>query len=458
MKRFFIKLKKLQEQYVFVPTDKSANNISIVCKKFYLSCIQDELENTFKAVDKNADDIISDHKSKLKEFNVLNDDSCNELSSFYATCKQHKSPVKFRYITSTTKAASKPLARVMKACFKAIQTEVIRSCKFDDYIRKDNVNTCWIINNNLNVRKAIFKNNRSIIKANSVCSYDFDTLYTNLPHNSLKFVISKVIDSAFESSGKDFIRVTASCKGSFSDSDRKYKGTYIFDKSKVKDMFNYMLDNCYILFKGKVYRQIIGVPMGIDPAPFIANLFLHFYENAYMHSLIKSGEIYRAIKLSNIFRYLDDLLGLNDNGNFDRVSSKIYPKELALSRTDNKGKQADYLDMNINFDKKGFFHSKLYDKRDHFDFNVINFPCMKYSNIPSNPAYGIYLSQILRISRICTDFGDFSSAILKLSQEFLNKGFDKCRLATKFDRFVNDYEKEWAKFGELPSLPLCLTQ
>ena len=180
----------------------------------------------------------------------------------------------------------------MKACFSSIQKEVIRDCNYKDYNRKDNAKTCWIINNNLSVRKSIFKCNRSISKADSICSYDFDTLYTSIPHDKLKYVISRIVDSSFESAGKQFIRVTAKNNGVFSDSDRKYKGTDIFDKNSIKDMFNYMIDNCFIVFKGKVYRQSIGIPMGIDPAPFIANLFLHHYENNYMYSLINSGDLH----------------------------------------------------------------------------------------------------------------------------------------------------------------------
>ena len=66
-----------------------------------------------------------------------------------------------------------------------------------------------------------------------------------------------------------------------------------------------------------------------------------------------------------IFRYLDDLLGLNDSGLFDQIFSTVYPKELGLTRTDIDRKQADYLD----------------EKRDHFSFKVINFPCLKYTAI-----------------------------------------------------------------------------
>ena len=59
-----------------------------------------------------------------------------------------------------------------------------------DYYRKDGIKTCWIIDNNFEVRKQLFKSNRAISKANSVYSFDFDTLYTSLPHDKLKLCIS----------------------------------------------------------------------------------------------------------------------------------------------------------------------------------------------------------------------------------------------------------------------------
>ena len=124
----FAELKEVQKNYVFVPTDKSANNISIVCKKFYLSCIQNELDSTFSEVNVGKDDIINQLKSGLKSFGIRLDEGREDLSTFYGTCKQHKNPTKFRYITSTTCAVLKPLARILKGAFKAIQHEVVRSC------------------------------------------------------------------------------------------------------------------------------------------------------------------------------------------------------------------------------------------------------------------------------------------------------------------------------------------
>ena len=112
----------------------------------------------------------------------------------------------------------------MKGCFATIQKEVIRACKMKDYYRNDGIKTCWIIDNNFEVRKQLFKSNRAISKANSVYSFDFDTLYTSLPHDKLKLCISSIIKDSFKSSKKAFIRVTPK-SAAFSDSARKYRGT-----------------------------------------------------------------------------------------------------------------------------------------------------------------------------------------------------------------------------------------
>ena len=412
-------------------------------------------KNNISEVNLTIEQVIENQYSDLKRFNVLPDSECDSLSKFYATCKQHKKPVKFRYITSTTCAVGKPLAKIMKGCFATIQKEVIRACKMKDYYRKDGIKTCWIIDNNFEVRKQLFKSNRAISKANSVYSFDFDTLYTSLPHDKLKLCISSIIKDSFKSSKKAFIRVTPK-SATFSDSARKYKGTYILDENEVIEMYNYMIDSCYIEFKGKVYRQHIGIPMGVDPAPFIANLFLHYSESRYIENLLNSGDIANAKKLSNSFRYLDDLLSLNDKGFFDNVSKLIYPPELTLSRTDKDGIQADYLDLDISISTNGFFNCNLFDKRDDFKFKVINYPCLNFSNIPVQPAYGIYLSQLLRICRICSDINNFYIAISKITKEFLLKGFNKCILFKYFVKFVCQYELEWCKFGVLPQPPTIL--
>ena len=78
-----------------------------------------------------------------------------------------------------------------------------------------------------------------------------------------------------------------------------------------------------------VLRQAIGIPMGIDPAPFWANLFLYAYEVNYMSDLIASDKV-KARHFHSIKRFIDDLCALNDGGEFGHVYKDIYPSELEL--------------------------------------------------------------------------------------------------------------------------------
>ena len=72
------------------------------------------------------------------------------------------------------------------------------------------------------------------------------------------------------------------------------------------------------------------------------------------------------------------------------------------------------------------------------------------------PSYNIYLSQILRIVRICNNIGDFIVEVESLTKEFLLKGFNKPFLSNIFYKFVKNYCQEWGKFGVEPRLPECL--
>ena len=58
-----------------------------------------------------------------------------------------------------------------------------------------------------------------------------------------------------------------------------------------------------------------------------------------------------------------------------------------------------YLDVSISI-CQGKFITEVFDKRDNFNFNIVNYPYM-CSNIPTKPTYGVYISQLIRISRIC---------------------------------------------------------
>ena len=97
------------------------------------------------------------------------------------------------------------------------------------------------------------------------------------------------------------------------------------NKQQIKDAVAYLLLNCNFTVSFKIFSQIIGIPMGSDPAPFFANLFLYFYESKWINEL-KKNDLIKARKICNIFRFIDDLNSISDGGEFESNYSNIYPE------------------------------------------------------------------------------------------------------------------------------------
>ena len=82
-----------------------------------------------------------------------------------------------------------------------------------------------------------------------------------------------------------------------------------------------------------------------------------------------------------------------------------------------------YLDTHIKTGSTNTpFSISIYNKRDDFTFQIVNFPHMD-SNIPANPAYGVYISQLVRYARICTSKVDFMNRLCGLSLRLRQQGF-----------------------------------
>ena len=84
------------------------------------------------------------------------------------------------------------------------------------------------------------------------------------------------------------------------------------------------MDNIYVRFGGQIFRQMVGIPMGTNCAPLLADLFLYSYENEFLDKLIKEGKRKLARNLS--YSYIDDLISFN-NKRFKEFISDIYSKK-----------------------------------------------------------------------------------------------------------------------------------
>ena len=168
------------------------------------------------------------------------------------------------------------------------------------------------------------------------------------------------------------------------------------------------MDNIYIRFGSKLYRQIVGISMGTNCAPLVADLFLFCYERDFMTSLsdVKQAEIIEAFKSTS--RYLDDLLNI-ENPYFEGIVNLIYQSELQLNKVNTSDTEAPFLDLHLSI-SNGFVSSKIYDKRDDFDFEIVNFPFLD-GYVPRSTFYGVYISQLIRFARASSHVAGFNARI-----------------------------------------------
>ena len=109
-------------------------------------------------------------------------------------------------------------------------------------------------------------------------------------------------------------------------------------------MIEFLVDNIYVRFGGQLFRQMIGIPMGTDCAPLLADLFLYSYESEFSDKLVKEGKGKLARKFNLSYHYIDDLISFN-NKRFKEFISDIYPNELTISETTESTSIASYLDL-----------------------------------------------------------------------------------------------------------------
>ena len=132
---------------------------------------------------------------------------------------------------------------------------------------------------------------------------------------------------------------------------------------------------------------------------------------------------------NNTYRYLDDILALN-NPEFSKFTDEIYPAELTLNKSNSSSDHTPFLDLDITINQ-GKLNTKVYDKRDDFSFPIVNFPHLD-GDVPLAPSYGVYISQLVRYARVCSDVSDFNDRNLCLTEKLLHQGFRYHKLIKTF--------------------------
>ena len=149
-------------------------------------------------------------------------------------------------------------------------------------------------------------------------------------------------------------------------------------------------------------------------------------------------------KFKNTYRYLDDIFALN-NPDFFKYTAEIYPKELTLNKANKDSFHCPFLDLDVSI-SQGKFITKIYDKRDDFSFPIVNFPFLD-GDVPLAPSYGVYISQLVRYARVCSDVLDFNDRNICITGKLLSQGFRYHKLVKSFTKFFHKYKDLILKFG-----------
>ena len=183
--------------------------------------------------------------------------------------------------------------------------------------------------------------------------------------------------------------------------------------------------------------------MGSDPAPFFANLFLYYYECKWLNNT-KKIDNKKARKFGNTFRFIDDLLSINDGNEFEKNIHDIYPEELELKRENLTDSEASFLDLYLKIND-GQIEIKLYDKRDSYSFPIVRLP-YKSSNLPHKMFYSSVGAEILRIARVTSSIDQLTGTVTNIITRMLHQGAVYGSLKTLLKKIVNSHDT-FVNFG-----------
>ena len=131
-----------------------------------------------------------------------------------------------------------------------------------------------------------------------------------------------------------------------------------------------------------------------------------------------------------------------DDTFLNSMVNHIYPSELQFHKANVSDTEASFLDLHLSI-SDGFVKTNLFDKRDDFDFDIVNFPFLD-GDVPRSISYGVYISHfILFFSRVSSHVDDFNTEIRFWQQNFSDKDIDIINFVRRFQNFIGGILTEY---------------
>jgi hypothetical protein len=449
-------LKFLQNHLVLVPADKAANNVAFVCKRHYCA----ELLNEFKAsgayvnAETTPEAVILEHTEFLATQQLPADDS---LPYLYWLPKLHKVPVGKRFIAGSAACSTTELSKLLSAVLTLV-LQTLRN-KDNEHIAQTEVRRFFVVSGYEEVAAFLHRFPRSDTAEEDrvLCTGDFSTMYTTIPHADLMERIRGCLDEAWEyQSEKEktnkknlFVQWSLTSpqaewttkrarKGVVGESHSAHSHTMSLDT--IDGLVRFLVANTYLVNGGQLRRQVVGIPMGTNCAPSLANLYLYSYECEFIDRVMATHGAEFAKSFHESYRFIDDTLSVHNPNwreyvRFTADEGGIYPRELTLNDTTISSDCVHFLGMEI-VARNGKLVVDVFDKRKEFPFAVRRYPHM-CSLIPRSIPYGVFTGQLYRFSRICSHAHAFVRNALFVAQTLCAQGCSKHVLRLKFHAFAS---------------------
>ena len=148
----------------------------------------------------------------------------------------------------------------------------------------------------------------------------------------------------------------------------------MYTADNICKMIEFLIDNIFVQFGGRLFHQVIGIPMRTNCAPLLADLFLYSFEKEFLDNMIRSGHRRLARSFNLCYRYIDDLIVFNNKKFLDYLK-EIYPSQLTVEKANKSDHLADYFDL--TFIILSYYHSSYHRLATDVPFIacVINLPC-----------------------------------------------------------------------------------
>ena len=259
-------------------------------------------------------------------------------------------------------------------------------------------------------------------------TFDFSTMYTCLPHEKIFANLRVAIKEA-----SDFQRALISATAKLPH-DHDISTTEKIEK--ILNLVNFVVQNTYLDNNDTTLKhQSIGIPMGTNAAPELANLTLYVDEAHFIDQLILDNQKDKALQYRHTYRFIDDIL----TWDIEPPSTDIYG--LKYSEQTLSDGSVTFLGAKIQLLPNGSLRMSVFDKTSEYLFSVIKFSHYD-SNSPEHQSAGIFQGQLVRYRHICNSMRDFKLAVTLLTLRMLSRGHPPTQLTKGWNKHLLRYPKD----------------